>query len=431
MAKKNHAVEKKETATVSTQKIEENVHAAKKNRLAGMLFGWRKKEKTQEPVKIVENAYATGSEQADLSVKQPFLTRLFAKKKLQITLQDILKKKVEYKERPQRARERRRNLKAYFSKAGITLDADRLTKRIFDISIGIALLLSGLYIYSLAGSRGFTWFDIIVAIASLWLIGFAALIAVTWFIIYFIIDILIYKRKTQIEEVLPDYLQLTASNIKAGLTIDRALWYAVRPRFGVLAKEIEIVAKETMKGDDLKIALDKFANKYDSVILRRTVSLLLEGIESGGEVGNLLNKIAINIQENRIMRKEMAANVTTYVIFISFATIAAAPVLFSLSGVLIKVIASLGSSLGNATDSASGFGLMISFSGSAISYNDFKIFAIVSLSITSFFSSAIIATIVKGSAKAGFKYIPWFVVSTVALFLVADTFLGKLVGFVI
>ena len=69
------------------------------------------------------------------------------------------------------------------------------------------------------------------------------------------------------------------------MTIDKALWYAVRPKFGVLANEIETVAKETMKGEDLKIALQKFADKYDSILLKRSISLLSEGIDAGGEIG--------------------------------------------------------------------------------------------------------------------------------------------------
>ena len=122
----------------------------------------------------------------------------------------------------------------------------------------------------------------------------------------------------------------------------------------------------------------------------------------------------------------MVADVTTYVIFISFATVVAAPVLFALSGVLIQVISGLGESLGGVTSSASA-GFALSFSGSGIKFTDFRIFAIVSLIITSFFSSVIIATIQKGSAKLGFKYIPIFIVITISLFLIADKILGKIV----
>ena len=287
--------------------------------------------------------------------------------------------------------------------------------------------MSAFLVYHFSVTWGITWSTILLSIVTLWILVFIVLLFILWGLFYVVIDLKILKRKINIEDVLPDYLQLTASNIKAGMTIDRALWYAVRPRFGVLAKEIETVAKETMRGQDLKTALQKFADKYDSIMLKRSISLLIEGLEAGGEIGDLLNKIAINIQENMIMKKEMVANVTTYVIFISFATIAAAPVLFALSGVLIKVITSLGSTLGT-TSTASSTGLAISFSGTGIKYSDFRIFAIVSLIITSFFSAVIIATIKKGNAKVGFKYIPIFIFITITLFFIMDKILGKVVG---
>ena len=320
--------------------------------------------------------------------------------------------------------ERKQKLRFYLEKSGLDIDPSKLSKKIFNINIFINLTISAALIYHFFTTSGITWTTIFVSLASLWVFVFFILLYVLWALFYLAVDLKIYKRRLDLEDVLPDYLQLTASNIKAGMTIDRALWYAVRPKFGVLAKEIEIVAKETMRGEDLKTALQKFADKYDSILLKRTISLLIEGTEAGGEIGGMLNKIAINIQENKIMKKEMAANVTTYVIFIAFATVLAAPVLFALSGVLIKVITNIGGLVGGAAASA---GPSITFSGSGIRFSDFKIFAIVSLIITSFFSSMIIATIKKGNVKAGFRYIPIFVVSTVVLFLIVDASLGLII----
>lgn len=326
------------------------------------------------------------------------------------------------------ALERKHRLLSYVERAGLTISPKLLSKIFFNAAIAINLVISAFLIYHFSTNFGITWGTILLSIAAVWILLFVILLFVLWVLFYVVVDLKIFKRKIDIEDVLPDFLQLTASNIKAGMTIDRALWYAVRPRFGVLAKEVEIVAKETMKGEDLKEALQKFADKYESLLLKRSISLLIEGIESGGEIGTLLNKIAVNIQENKITRKEMAANITTYVIFISFATIGAAPVLFALSGVLIKVITSLGGSLGGVTGGAASAGFAISFSGSGIAYEDFRIFAIVCLIITSFFSAMIIATIRKGSAKEGYKYIPVFIIITVTLFFIADLILGKALG---
>ena len=322
--------------------------------------------------------------------------------------------------------ERRHKLAYYIEKSGLDLKPEIVSKIIFNACVAINLLISAFLIYHFSTTYGITWTTILAWIISIWALAFVIILFALWVLFYVFVDLKIFKRKVDIEEVLPDYLQLTASNIKAGMTVDRALWYAVRPRFGVLAKEIETVAKETMRGEDLKSALEKFANKFDSLLLKRSVSLLTEGLESGGEIGDLLNKIALNIQENKIIRKEMTANITAYVIFITFATVAAAPLLFALAGVLIKVISNLGSTVGKVATAATGTGLGFSFKTS-IRYSDYRIFAMVSLLITSFFSSTIISIIKKGNAKSGFRQILIFMIVTLTLFLIGEAFFSRLI----
>lgn len=335
------------------------------------------------------------------------------------------KKKIERKTLIQK---RKHRLIFYLEKAGFDFNSRLLSKRLFNLCILINLIISFYLIYYFSSYLGFTWGTVFIAMITLWFLIFIIILFVLWILLYIIVDLKIFRRKLDIEEVLPDFLQLTASNIKSGMTIDRALWYSVRPRFGVLAKEIEIVAKDTMGGEDLRTSLEKFAAKYDSLLLKRSISLLIEGLEAGGEIGDLLNRIALNIQDIKTMRKEMAANIAAYTIFIAFATVLAAPFLFSLAGVLIRVISTLGSSVGGLGSTSQSAGIALSFSGTGIAYSDFRIFAIVSLIITSFFSASIIATIKKGDIKTGFKYIPIFMAITIIIYLIIDASLGKLLG---
>jgi archaellum biogenesis protein FlaJ (TadC family) len=203
------------------------------------------------------------------------------------------------------------------------------------------------------------------------------------------------------------------------MPIDRALWYAVRPGFGVLAKEIETVAKNTMAGEDLSSALTNFANKYNSKIIQRSISLLLEGMAAGGELADLLNKVAMNIEETKLIKKEMASSVTTYVIFIIFATIIAAPVLFGLSTQLLEVIKAITGRLGP-TMSSSGSMMGFSFSGDAIKTSDFRIFAYLMLSISAFSSACIISIIRKGRVKDGLAQIPVFIIVSLLIYTFAS-----------
>mgnify|MGYP001603214501 FL=1 len=329
------------------------------------------------------------------------------------------------------AQERKQRIKDYFERAGIEVNTQRLFKMFFDAAIVINLAISAWLIYHFSTAYGISWGTIIASFFVLWIFVFILLIFAMWIMLYLAVDLKIFKRKVDIEDVLPDFLQLTASNINAGMTIDRALWFAVRPRFGVLAKEIEMVAKETMSGEDLKTALEMFASRYDSAVLKRSISMINEGVEAGGKIGDLLNRIAANIQEQKAMLKEMSANVTTYVIFITFATIVAAPFLFALSGVLIDVVQNLGSALGGTSSAASTAGIALTFSGTGVTQSDFRIFAIVSLIITSFFSAMMVSTIKKGNVKSGVKYIPIFILVSLALYIIAQGIASKLLGFFI
>lgn len=331
------------------------------------------------------------------------------------------------KKRKEKIKKRRKHmLRRYLDKAGVNLEEDKVTRFIFRFCIFINALILIYLVYFFSFRVKASFFLTVFLIPFLWAFIFVMVIFFVWLMFYVTLDFKIFKRKLSIEDVLADFLQLTSANIRAGMPIDKALWFSVRPRFGVLANEIEIVAKETMSGKDLDVALTDFTKKYDSPLLKRSISLLIEGLRAGGEVGDLLNRISSNIAESRIMKKEMSSNVTTYVIFITFSTVVAAPILFALSKQLLTIIDNLVNSISRPSIGISGFSS--AFSSSSIAPADFKIFAVSMIVITSIFSATIVAIIRKGSLKAGFKYLPTFTIVAVILYYLADFVLTGILG---
>ena len=242
----------------------------------------------------------------------------------------------------------KRKFHLLIEKSGIAIDSKKVSKIIFNVAVVINLLISAYLLYKFSFGEKYTVAYILVVMIFLWVLIFGATLLLLWLIFYVIIDLRIYQRRVGIEEVFPDFLQLTSANIRAGMPIDQALWHAIRPNFGVLAKEMEDVAKETMSGTDLEEALHEFAFRYDSNVLKRSISLLTEGLDAGGEIGELLDRISTNIQESKMMQKEMAASVTTYAIFIGFASVVAAPFLLALSSQLLVIIKEIVSSIDGA-----------------------------------------------------------------------------------
>ncbi|MBD3204554.1 hypothetical protein GF327_09765, partial [Candidatus Woesearchaeota archaeon] len=300
------------------------------------------------------------------------------------------KKKKKDKKPKISAYRRKKRLVSYIGKAGIEIKYSKLTRLFLKFAMTITFVIFVFIIYKLWQIKP-SWAYYLIVFAVIWTLGLILIFLISLLLFFFIIDLQIYNRTKKIEEVLPDFLHLTSANISAGMPIDRALWFAVRPRFGVLAKEIEDVAKATLVGEKLDDALISFTEKYDSDILKRSVNLLLEGMNSGGEVGELLNRIARNIEETRIIRKEMAANVTTYVIFILFATVIAAPFLFGLSTELIVIMQTIMGDIDvSSLSSSGGMSSMFNITGETIDLGDYQTFVITCICITSFFSTVII-----------------------------------------
>lgn len=243
-----------------------------------------------------------------------------------------------------------------------------------------------------------------------------------------VVRYIMFQRRKNIELYLPELLQLTAANMNAGMMLERALFGAVKPHFGVLRDEMELVAKDTLAGKSIDDALRTFVARYDSVVLERTVNIILEGVRSGSRMGDLLNKISINIQELRIMKKEMSASVTSYVIFITVASIIAAPVLMGLSHELLVVVKDIMSTVAIDSSSTSNMAFNLKFDSSVISILDFRIFTFANIFFTSLFSAMIVAVITKGSVKESLKTIPIFIIVASVMFILSFKFLNMMLG---
>jgi len=318
-------------------------------------------------------------------------------------------------------------LKIEFIKSGVKINVTTLIKRVLIISLILSVI--GLLFFSGDYLKGRSAVEFPLILLSGWVISFFICLGITGFFTYTWLMVKKNARKRKVEEILSDYLQLVSANVGAGMPIDQALWYAVRERFGILVEEMEIVAKKTMAGGDLGESLIDFAEKYDSDLLKKSVVLLVEGLEAGGEVAELINKIAWNVREVQIMKKDISADVVTYVIFIGFAALVAAPLLFALSYRINIIMGTLlsGINLGGATAGASvGGSLDLTKIGSGLSASAFKNFALVSLGITSVMSAMIIATVTKGNIKSGIRLIPIFGAVAIILFFILSTILTVL-----
>ncbi len=232
-------------------------------------------------------------------------------------------------------------------------------------------------------------------------------------------DLMAGKRSTFVEEVLPDALLLISSNMRSGMTPDRAIMLSARAEFGPLETEIRNVAKKAMSGTRLDTALIDMTKSIKSEILDRTINLLVQGLRSGGEFASLLEQVALDIKDMQILRKEVRASVMMYSIFIMIAAGLGAPGLFAVSTYLIEQITGMSAGLDIPPMAMSNVPLSFSFSAPPVSPRFLFYFALACMFLTSIFASLIMGMIQSAKAKDGLKYIPILMLMSFGLFFLA------------
>ena len=234
------------------------------------------------------------------------------------------------------------------------------------------------------------------------------------------------RRAARAEEVFSDVLALMAANIRAGMTVEEALWSAPRPEFGPLAKEIGKVADKVIEGVDLDEALMEIPRRVESDIIQRTVALLAEGIRAGGKVAPLLEGISDEIRVLRDIKREVNARISFYRLSLIFVAAFGAPLLFSLSLGFMNVAHNMLSQMNVDVSelNVQGMPLQMGFAlGSKfIDLDALRMFAITCIAITCFFASLLIGTIQEGSAKRGLRYTPILIAISLIIFNIALSF---------
>ncbi|MDP6647879.1 MAG: type II secretion system F family protein [Candidatus Woesearchaeota archaeon] len=306
------------------------------------------------------------------------------------------------------------HLRLFLLKAGISYVPYKFFGALFYLTALITAIIYLFFVYPFL--LQYSQLVLLVASAISWFIIQISLATFFILLVYFYVDLRIYRRTKKMEETLPDFLQVVASNLKGGLSFEKALLGAIKPRFTILANEMAEVSKKVMTGHDVSIALYELGQKYDSPMLKRSIDLMVGELESGGQIANLIDKIVRRIKETKVLKEEISASAVAYMIFMAAIVIFIAPLLFALSYNLLIVILSFISKLSVVTARAGT--LPFSVSGMAIEPDNFKYFSIAALAVISFFSSLIVSIVEKGNIKSGLKYIPIFLIGSLAFYFI-------------
>jgi archaellum biogenesis protein FlaJ (TadC family) len=246
-------------------------------------------------------------------------------------------------------------------------------------------------------------------------------------IVYYYVSKILKKieRLRKMEEVFPDFLQLMSSNLRAGMTIDRAITLSAREELDPLDKEIIKVGREIATGKNIESALLEMSRRIGSPKIDKIILLILSGIKAGGNVATILEETSANMRGRNFVEKRAASNVLMYVIFIFIAVAAGAPLLFGLSSILVEVLKNI---LGGIPDmSGVSASMPFTFKNVDISINFIKYFSIFFIIVTDFLAALILGLVNKGNEKEGLRYFPPLAIISLITFFAVRFLLG---GFV-
>jgi pilus assembly protein TadC len=138
------------------------------------------------------------------------------------------------------------------------------------------------------------------------------------------------KRAEELERVLPDALRQMAGTLRAGVSVDGALEDIAKSKYGELSKEFERVVVEVKRGRTLEGALLAMARRSHSPLYQRAFNLIVEGIERGAALANVLEAVSNDIKEVHAIQRERKAMTTQQVMFLYAVALFACPFIVGL-----------------------------------------------------------------------------------------------------
>jgi tight adherence protein C len=147
--------------------------------------------------------------------------------------------------------------------------------------------------------------------------GFALLaIAVGIYAPIFALNQAIEARKIAIQKALPDFLDMVASTVQAGLALNAAMNYAVDVTPGALGEEIKEALSEVRLGRSRAEALRAAAERTNHQDFKTAVTAITQAERLGSNISNVLNELAEDARHRRVMLvEEMAAKLPVKMVF--------------------------------------------------------------------------------------------------------------------
>ena len=257
-------------------------------------------------------------------------------------------------------------------------------KKIYLVWIFVALLIIALdsYLYfNVASLKRWFWPVLVLAINVSWA--------------HFWIDFRNEtKRQKEIELKFLEFIRNLVEAVKSGIPIPKGVLQVADKDYGALTPYVKKLAYQIEWGIPMHNALVIFADDTANNVIARSISIIIEADQSGGNIADILQSVSTSVINIKKMKEERRSSIATqviqgYVVFIIFIFI-----MLILDLVLFPKLGNLSAEL---QGSASVLGIQSS-EGEQINLS--KIF-FSSILIQGFFAGLVIGKFSEGNIKNG------------------------------
>ncbi len=218
----------------------------------------------------------------------------------------------------EKAQEEYLRLRIYYAATGFSFSFEFFVGAFFLLAVFVAMVLAFLSLSLL---------EIIISFIA---------------IMSFVISIPITIRQNRIADVennLPDALKHMALVLKAGGTVENALEEVSNEGYGALGKDLKRALYRLRRGQTFEVVLTQVADESGSLILQRTVSIIVDARRAGAGLADVLFAIAEDAKDVLRIQRERLSRTIMHAMFISAASILIAPFIFGFALSVINFIA--------------------------------------------------------------------------------------------
>lgn len=268
------------------------------------------------------------------------------------------------------------------------------------------------------------WIGIFSVIGlSLFILGTIAHSLLAGAVLYLIVQLLMIivprfqanRRRNAIIEVLPDVLHHMSVSMRTGLVLESVIQEISEADYGPLSEEFHQVVFELKKGMPLKDALIGFSDRMESKEIERAIRLLLEGVESGGPISEVLDEVSEDMRAVKLIQRERKSMTAQQTSFLALASLVAAPF-------VMGVVATLPSIMAGAAGGIEEAALPLEQLQSMINILSFYVIA------QAVSASVMMGVVMYGNFRKGLKFTVPMAIAAYLVFTLVKTFMPGIMG---